>query len=149
MFFEVGQLFQMFTSTFRLLFQMLVYSILLANFFNFSACLTFFIKSFFLSWASQQSFHISPAGNHWCTSTSANIDCISACVCCASSTILPQLWPCSSVGGRARCVCVLRSPTGRPGLTEQIAWLLKRCWGLWCSPPSPSPQWISADAQVQ
>lgn len=36
------------------------------------------------------------------------------------------------------CLCVLHSPTFRLGLTEQIAWLLKRCWGLRCFPPSPT-----------
>lgn len=62
----------------------------------------------------------------------------------ASSTIMPRLWLGSSVGGWVLCVCVcvrvLCSPTDELGLTEQIVWLLKRCWGLWCSPP-PTPSY--------
>lgn len=37
------------------------------------------------------------------------------------------------------CLCVLHSPTFRLGLTEQIAWLLKRCWGLTVLPTLPHP----------
>lgn len=32
--------------------------------------------------------------------------CMCACVCCASSTILPQLWPSPSVGMGAPCLCM-------------------------------------------
>lgn len=60
-----------------------------------------------------------------------------ACVCCASSTILPGLWPRSTAGGRpCFTVCPPQYNRQGPGLAEQIAWLLKRCWGLWRSPPT-------------
>lgn len=47
------------------------------------------------------------------------------------------------LSGWSACrVRVLPSPTSAPRLTEQIAWLLKRCRGLWRSPhpPSRAPQ---------
>lgn len=126
------------------------------------------ISIFLMSWATPQSSHVPPATAGeppWSVSTpgweSLVYKYISEyrlrvrmCLLCLIYHLASALTMLLSGWVGALCVCVLPGPTDRPGLTEQIAWPLKRCWGLWCSlahPPSlhQPTQWSSADAQVQ